>query len=484
MPGVGVGAGIGKTSLGTKLNLYPPVLDDGNTVAWYDRSNPQGVEKDINGVESIYWDLMVGKEQRSAEQASGNIIVHAVYEITATQTDFFYTGCAVGDIFPCGVVKTCNANNKVKRVLGNHLTQPVVAQRPINGVFDGVNDFMRTAPFTLIQPETLYPIFQLISSTANACLVDGGAIYTGLLQENISQYLVNPNEGWARINSYAGVYLTDENVNTHLTNGSLALVKYTCNGSSSKIKVGGNKAITGNIGASNMNGITLGANGNGVAGACANILFKELIVRKIADSEENDTSISTYAKKKYKLRTFSILGDSTVSFANGGTDWHPVSSMLSHNCMRLDFSAPGSTIALQKTALINCLADDIDCVIIQIGLNDLLGTSATLIAAFQDLVNTARTKIGSTKKIIVSTMIPCNRATDQQWIDLNEAILGSGATPITGADGRVNTVSTALNDGSNGLATAYDFGDGVHPNDLGRQIIADLWDAKLTELGL
>jgi hypothetical protein len=48
------------------------------------------------------------------ELNSGDIIVGNWYQITATQANFFYTGCAVGNTFRCTTAKTLSADNKVK----------------------------------------------------------------------------------------------------------------------------------------------------------------------------------------------------------------------------------------------------------------------------------------------------------------------------------------------------------------------------------
>lgn len=51
-----------------------------------------------------------------AELNSGDIVVGNWYQITATQANFFYTGCAVGYTFKCATAKTLSADNKVKLI--------------------------------------------------------------------------------------------------------------------------------------------------------------------------------------------------------------------------------------------------------------------------------------------------------------------------------------------------------------------------------
>jgi lysophospholipase L1-like esterase len=56
------------------------------------------------------------------------------------------------------------------------------------------------------------------------------------------------------------------------------------------------------------------------------------------------------------------------------------------------------------------------------------------------------------------------------WQGVNASYTG-GSTPITGLDRVISSQVAALNDGSDNLASIYDIGDGLHPNEAGRQII-------------
>ena len=123
--------------------------------------------------ESIYWDLMKGSALRGAEESSGTTVVYGVYEITATEANHFFTGCAVGDIFPAASALTLDPNNKVKRVIGNHLTQFTASKQPVTRVFDGVSCFMMTPTFTWNRPEVVYIVFKALSQTNLDRIFDG-----------------------------------------------------------------------------------------------------------------------------------------------------------------------------------------------------------------------------------------------------------------------------------------------------------------------
>ncbi len=52
-----------------------------------------------------------------AELATGNLTVSLHYQITATEVDHFYGGCAVDDFFTAAGATALDAANKVKQVI-------------------------------------------------------------------------------------------------------------------------------------------------------------------------------------------------------------------------------------------------------------------------------------------------------------------------------------------------------------------------------
>lgn len=191
------------------------------------------------------------------------------------------------------------------------------------------------------------------------------------------------------------------------------------------------------------------------------------------------------------------LGDSTVA----DYTYPGLIDLVSTQRVIVDIATSGDTIAGQKS---KWLAQTIDpslvgWVVVQIGLNDMNpndGTTASKIAALQDLINTIRGEIGSTKKILISKMLPCRQryidvygATNgplaqQRWVDVNAAIAGEGATPITGVDARITAHVPLMDDGNGNLKAIYDTGDKIHPNLAGRQLMADEWKKAIWALGL
>lgn len=201
-----------------------------------------------------------------------------------------------------------------------------------------------------------------------------------------------------------------------------------------------------------------------------------------------------------------VLGDSTSCFNNsaqGLTNATSTASLVGGMIVgAADISLSGDNIAGQKskwTALAGKTA--LQAVIIQIGLNDVRGrigfntaTSAQVIADLQDLVDAVNAAKPVGCKVYISQMTPCKLWLDgvtnpsaayAGWQAVNEAIAGSGSTPITGVDGRITSHVAALNDGSDNLLTIYDHNaDGVHLSNEGRFIVAQSWRAQLEADGL
>jgi len=289
MPGIPNLPGIkGMVSTGANVNLKPPtILSDGNTVARYDRTIPEGVVKDVNGAESIYWDLNVGNTLRGAEESTGITVAYGVYEITAAQTNHFFTGCAIGNIFPAVGGIVIDANNKVKRVLGNHVCQPVLTKRPINGLFDGVNDFMKTPAFSYVQPAYIWIVQKLINANSGQYIFDGDLGDDGLI------FLTNTPP--LQISTYAGSLLDYGYVSID----KLQVLRILFNGTNSKIQLDNNVIIYGNAGVQSVNGITLGRAG-GVELRFTNMLFNEAIFRNKIETSVSETTIFNYLSLKNK----------------------------------------------------------------------------------------------------------------------------------------------------------------------------------------
>jgi hypothetical protein len=192
-----------------------------------------------------------------------------------------------------------------------------------------------------------------------------------------------------------------------------------------------------------------------------------------------------------------IIGDSTIGYYPQGVNCNNCSDYLQNTKTVLDLAVTGYNIAKSKTALAGVdvsLKRTIKTVFIHVGLNDCDPSiaTATTIAAYQDLVNTIAAAVAVGAKIIGCTMIPFKQALSnrypgseaaayQKWLDVNEAIMGGGASPITGLTLSINSHTTAMNDGDGNISAQYldVTGPDYHENEVGRILIKNMWLTNL-----
>jgi hypothetical protein len=334
---------------------------------------------------------------------------------------------------------------------------------------DSVDDYLRKI-FTVNQPLTIYMLVRQNTWTQKYILGMG----TIFLQQ------VGFDPGGIKI--YGGSAYSAENSRLYI--GSMSLVRMIFNGATSKLQVNKSLATSGSYGTSALGRIALANSSASTPTTGANISVKELLVRNIEDTPENYDLIYDYLIAKNSIKEVVYSGDSTTAFIAASPIYVRMASLSSRVKTYMDVAIGGEGITQQKARLLNVLNDHTRVCIIMIGLNDVTMTTPVLIATYQDLIDTVRGIIGASNKIMIATLIPCNLSADQQYIDLNEAIRGNGATPISGVDARIDTTATAMNAGDGTLAVAYDSGDGLHQNAAGRQIIADLYDAQLVAWGI
>lgn len=199
-----------------------------------------------------------------------------------------------------------------------------------------------------------------------------------------------------------------------------------------------------------------------------------------------------------------IIGNSTVAdkftLSTIGTaisDFVFTEEELRAGYQALSIAKPGDDIDDQRAAW-NSLDNysQYRWVIIQIGINDMSPAepAATALARYQTLVDDIRADAPNIT-IIVSKMMPArgrwpalypgNEAAAQaKYEAMTLGMLGGGPNPITGVDAYIGDYHEVAADEDGYLLPIYDSGDGVHENDLLREIIGvDYYRAKLIELG-
>ncbi len=146
-------------------------------------------------------------------------------------------------------------------------------------LFDGVAHFLKSAAFTLNQPNTVYLRFRQVTWTNNDIIMDGVGATSRLFQGGVTPQIFQ-NAG--SIGSADG----DLAVNAY---GSLASV---FSGAASILQVNNGTPITSNAGTNNPGGFTLGASAAGAAPG--NIQVKEVIIYSAAHDATTRNTIISY----------------------------------------------------------------------------------------------------------------------------------------------------------------------------------------------
>ncbi len=168
---------------------------------------------------------------------------------------------------------------------GNNLLQAAGTNQPLwvsPGTirFDGVDNFLKCVAFTYNQPEEIWLICKLVSYTYVDYLFDGNTVNKGVIYQDSV-----PNT----LKAYAG---TSSAANANLSINTWGVIRVLFSGAASEFKIDATATVTGNFGASNMGGFTLGS--TATPSNYGTIEVKEVILRKIADTASDITLIYDY----------------------------------------------------------------------------------------------------------------------------------------------------------------------------------------------
>jgi hypothetical protein len=182
-----------------------------------------------------------------------------------------------------------NSNNAVQATGEN---QPLWLDNQLNGQptlrFDGQpyvhSDFLRTAPFTLVQPETIFMAFNM-KQNVNGYITDGNTLNTMILYENTGG-----------IDPYAGAHGA---INYDVPVDSFFIITGHFSGVDSYIQVNNGTPVIGDAGTSNAGGFTIGASGDN--GYAAKVDVAEILIydHSVTDSEKNQ--VLSYLNSKYSI---------------------------------------------------------------------------------------------------------------------------------------------------------------------------------------
>lgn len=172
------------------------------------------------------------------------------------------------------------------------LLQSVTIRQPIYNATAKTLSFnsqpnMATGAFTLNRPVTYYIVMKQVTWTTGRGLFDGNAVNSAILFETGS----TPN-----IAFYAGTTACN---NANLVLNTMSVVIVVDNGAGSTVSVNDGTKATGNPGASNPSGFTIGDAGGG--GAPSNIVVQEIAVYSAADNATLQTANYNILKSKWGL---------------------------------------------------------------------------------------------------------------------------------------------------------------------------------------
>lgn len=213
---------------GTQLNQPPAILNDGNTVGWYD------------------YRLSVAKDGSNAVSAWGDL---------------------------------SGSNHPLLQTVGAY--QPAWSMDGV--LFDGIDNFMDTTNFGLSQPTMIYLVAKFNDLSSLNIMIDGVG----------GRMLFTTFNNAPEILMYSGTLaypLIIPDINYHV-------FRLSYNGLSSFYKQDAATASGLDVGSSNAGGILFGCDTAKVN--FGNVTIKEAIFRDVVDSENNETAIYNYLKKKY-----------------------------------------------------------------------------------------------------------------------------------------------------------------------------------------
>lgn len=155
------------------------------------------------------------------------------------------------------------------------------------GTFDGVNDYMKAAPFSLSQPETFYLVGSQITWTSAHYLMDGNTNEANYIR----QVTGTPNIS-------LGSNITEFG-NTNFVLNIRAVVTAIYNAAASSLQINNGTASTGSPGTVASNGFTLGSLSDGTA--TCNMTCSEVIVRSVSDATVTSRQIIAYELQKWGI---------------------------------------------------------------------------------------------------------------------------------------------------------------------------------------
>ncbi len=169
---------------------------------------------------------------------------------------------------------------------GTAANQPVYDAATQSITTDGSNDYLKTAPFALVQPEWLVVVGRYVTNTNGDNLWDGNSAGAMLAQTTLPSGKLYITAG------IAGPNIT-------LVDGVTVICTFVYNGTSSSVQKNRDAPATGNVGAGNANGFTLGAWATG--SGPENLRINELAIFSRAPSAAEIDRVVRYMARRWSI---------------------------------------------------------------------------------------------------------------------------------------------------------------------------------------
>lgn len=154
--------------------------------------------------------------------------------------------------------------------------------------FDGSNDYMKAAPFSLSQPETVYFVGSQVTWTSGDEVFAGNALSTMTLYQRSASPTLTLTAG------ATGPDLTS------LAVGTRGVVSSVFNGANSAVRLNRLSGAIGDVGAANAGGFTLASAGTGTAGF-SNITFNESLIFSVAHDGSTQLRVANALIRKWAI---------------------------------------------------------------------------------------------------------------------------------------------------------------------------------------
>lgn len=180
--------------------------------------------------------------------------------------------------------RICGARDAYQSTSGN---KPILAQGAVNYLtFDGLNDFLKTAPFSLSQPATVYFVGSQETWTDADGVYDGNTLLGMSLRQagTTPGLLLNAGTSIGPIEPPTGTRF----ISRGIYNGALSSIGYNRNG-----------AVTGNANTNTAGGFIVGARGD--LSNPGNITFSEVLIFSAAHDEATQLNVARHLIRKWKI---------------------------------------------------------------------------------------------------------------------------------------------------------------------------------------